>query len=86
MPIQPDLGGVGEVAADLDKARAEVRVIDVEVVDADAALLAEELKAHGLRLGGAVAGADDPLELLARHDRHHAEAALTLGALQDGRT
>ena len=83
MPVEPDLRRVREVAADLDEARAEVRIADVEVVDADTALLLEELKAHRPRLGRAVAGADDPLKLLAGHDRHDPEAALTLGTLQE---
>ena len=81
--VEPDLGRIRKVGADLDEARPEVRVEDVEVVDADAALLAEELKPHGVA-GGAVAGAEDPLELLAGHDRHDPEASLTLGRLQVG--
>jgi hypothetical protein len=84
VPVEPDLGRIREVGADLDEARPEVGVADVEVVDADAALLAEELKAHRLRLGGAVAGADDPLELLAGDDRHDPEAPLALCGLQIG--
>jgi hypothetical protein len=62
VPVEPDLRRVREVGADLDEAGPEIRVADVEVVDADATLLAEELKPDGLGLGRAVAGADDPLE------------------------
>jgi hypothetical protein len=83
-PVEPDLGRIGEVGADLDEARPEVGVADVEVIDADTALLAKELKAHRLGLGGAVAGAHDPLKLLAGHDRHDPETALALSGLQIG--
>jgi hypothetical protein len=61
--------------------RPEVRIEDVEVVDADAPALAEELKAHRPGLGGAV---DHPRKLLAGHDRHHPEVALSLGRLKVG--
>ena len=65
VPVEPDLRRIGEVGADLDEARPEVGVADVEVVDADAALLFEELKPDGPGRVGAVAGAEDPLVLLA---------------------
>jgi hypothetical protein len=59
VPVDPDLRRVREVGADLDKARTEVGVEHVEVVDADAAFLAEEFKPDGLLLARAVAGAKD---------------------------
>ncbi len=82
--VQPGLGRVGEVRADLDEAWAEVGIQDVEVVGTDPALLLHELEADRPRLVGSVPGPEDPLELLSGHDGHHAMAALPLRSLQVG--
>jgi hypothetical protein len=82
VPVEPDARRIREVGADLDEPGPEVRIQDIEVVDPDAPPLAEELKAHDARCLGAVARAEDPLELLAGHDRHDPEPALTLRRLQ----
>ena len=55
--VQPDLGRIGEVGADLDEAGPELGVEDVEVVDPDPAFLLDEVEAHDARLGRAVLGA-----------------------------
>jgi hypothetical protein len=81
LAVDPHPRGKREVRADLDERRPEVRVQDVEVVDADAALLAEELKPQ--RLAPAVgASTKDPRILLAGDDRHDPEPPLGLGALK----
>ena len=82
--VQPDLGRVGEVGADLDEAGPELGVEDVEVVHPDPALLLDEVEADHAGLGRAVLGAEDPLELLGRHDGDDAVATLGLG-LRRGR-
>ena len=47
-PFTHTLRRIGEVGADLDEARPEVGVVDVEVVDADPALFLHEVEAdHG---------------------------------------
>src|SRR5262249_45643921 len=43
MAVDPHLGRIGKIAADLDEAGAELRVENVEVVDADAPLSLGEL-------------------------------------------
>ena len=80
MAVDPHLGRIGEVGADLDEAGAEVGIDDVEVVDAHPALLLEERKAAA----PGVPAAEDPLELLGGDDGHHAVAAVALGGLQIG--
>jgi hypothetical protein len=84
VPIDPHLGRIGEVAADLDEAGAELAVVDIEGGDADPPLALLELEVGDARPGGAVAGAEHPLELLRRYDRDHPEPALPLGPLQVG--
>ncbi len=84
VPVEPDLGGIGEVGADLDEAGPEVGVEHVEVVDADPALLFDEVVADHPRLRRAVLGAVHPLELLGRHDGHHPELLVPLGPLEIG--
>ena len=68
--VQPDLGRVGEIGADLDKAGAEAVVVDVEVVRPDAAFFFCELVADRTWGGGPVLGRTYPLELLGGHDGH----------------
>ena len=62
----------------------EVRVQDVEVVDADAALLAEELKPQRLARARGLRALKTHWILLAGDDRHDPEAPLALGAVQVG--
>lgn len=76
--VDPDLGRIGEVGADLDEPGSEVGVEHVEVVDADAALLLEEREPAAPR----VPAAEHPLELLGGDDGHHAEAAVVLRRVQ----
>ena len=77
-PLQPDLGRVGEIRTDLDEARPELGVENIEVVHPDPALLLDEFEYHRLPgLSRPFLGAKDPLELLGRRrwppprsDRH----------------
>ncbi len=78
VPVDPHLGRTGKVRADLDEPRPEVGVEDVEVVDADPALLLEE----GEPGPPGVPAAEDPLELLGGHDGHQPEATVVLCRLQ----
>jgi hypothetical protein len=79
--VDPHPRRIREVGADLDEPGPEVGIQDVEVVHADAALLAEELKPQRLALAVG-AGAEDPRKLLAGDDRHDPEAPLALGGVQ----
>lgn len=79
--VDPDLGRIGEVRADLDEARPEIGIEHVEVVDAHAALLLVEAELH-VAVIRRPAPAEDPLELLAGDDRHHPEAPIVLRRLQ----
>ena len=71
MPVDPDLGRVGEVGADLDERAAGVLIPQVEVIAGHPAVgLGEGV----LRDGGpgiALAGGPDPLELLGDAGRGH---------------
>jgi hypothetical protein len=74
---------LGEVAAELDEAGAEVLVEDVEVIAADTALGLGEIEAHRAGLRGAVVRGDDPLDLLGGDDRLDAGFARLLEARPD---
>jgi hypothetical protein len=81
--VDPHLGGIRKVGADLDEAGAEVPVQHIEVVDADPALLLGPREVDPARGGpSALGGAVDPLELLGGHDGHDAVATVALGPLQ----
>lgn len=83
VPVEPHLPRPRAVRAQLDERRAEVRIKDVEVVGAHAAILLEELEVRpSTRLLLAVSAREHPLKLLAGDDRHNPEASLPLGALQ----
>ncbi len=81
MAVQPDLGGIGNVAADLDEAGSKLFVEDVEVVGAHASLGLVEGEVDGSRFGCAVGASEDPLDLLGNDDGHHSRFA---GALEVG--
>jgi hypothetical protein len=83
--VDPHLGRIGEVGADLDEPGSELAVEDVEVVDADPALLLRppEVDATGGR-PGVLGRGEDPLELLRRDDGDHPEAAGPFGSFQVG--
>jgi hypothetical protein len=83
MPVQPHLGRVGEVGADLDEPGPELPVEDVEVVGADTALGLGPLEPHRVAVG-LLRRAEHPLELLRNHDRHHPVAAGRLRPVQVG--
>ena len=62
--VEPDLGRVGKVGAELDEARAELDAPDVEVVDGDPAVRLAEAEVNGAGAGcGPVVAGDDGLEL-----------------------
>jgi len=82
--VQPHLGRIGEVRTDLDEARAELGVEDVEVVDPHPALGLVPVEPHTDRRSRLLGGREHPLELLGGHDGNHAEATFTLGFLQMG--
>ena len=83
MPVEPDLPRPWAVGAELDEPDPELGIEDVEVVDADPAVLLEELEVRPRAwLLATVATGEHPLELLALNDRHDPEAALPLGRLQ----
>ncbi len=84
MPVEPHLGRIGEVGADLDEPGAELAVVDVEVVDPDPALGLGPVEPHPGCRAGLFGRGEHPLELLGGHDRHHPEPPLGLGALQVG--
>ena len=84
MTVQPDLGRIGKVGADLDEPRPELGVGDVEVVHPDPTLLFDEVVADDARDRRAVLGAEDPLEFLGRHDGDDAGTTLGLGPLEIG--
>ena len=71
MAVDPDLGRVGEVGADLEERRAEVLVPQVEVVAGHPAVGLRERVLRGRGLGVALVGGPDPLELLGDADRGH---------------
>ena len=72
VPVQPDLGRIREVGAQLDEARPELGVPDVEVEDADPAIGLDERVARRAGLpGGQVVAGEHRLELLGHPDRHH---------------
>ena len=83
--VDPHLGRIREVGADLDEAGTELAVEHVEVVDADPALRLgpAEVDATGRR-PGVLGGAEHPLELLGGDDGHHPVAAGPFGSLQVG--
>src|SRR5207248_6913505 len=76
VPVQPDLGRIGKVRADLDEAGTELAVQHIEVVDANPALLLREDEIHPAAGARPPGGRVDKLELLRRHDGHHPEPAL----------
>jgi hypothetical protein len=86
VPVEPHLGRVGEVAAELDEARAEVGIKDVEVVDGHGPVGLLEAEVDRLAMGvlAPLIAHEDLLDLLSNHDRHHPTAALPLGLLQVG--
>ena len=84
MPVDPHLGRVGEVGADLDETDPELWVPDVEVVDPDPPRRLGELERHHPVGLGPVSAAEHPLELLSRHDGDHPEPASGLGCLDVG--
>jgi hypothetical protein len=81
--VQPHLGRVGEVSADLDEPRSELAVEDVEVVDADPALGLGPVEPHRVA-PGLLGGAEHPLEFLGGHDRHHPTTTGSLRTVQVG--
>jgi hypothetical protein len=82
--VEPHLGRIGEVAADLDEARAEVGVQDVEVVAGHGPIGLVEAEVDRLAVGvlAPLVSHEDLLDLLGSHDRHHPMAAPALGLLQ----
>jgi hypothetical protein len=85
VPVDPDLHRPGAVSADLDERRAELRVLQVEVIDRDPAvfLVKGELRALA-RVGGALAGDEHPLHLLRHPDRRDLRAARGSSPFQVG--
>src|SRR5262249_27781 len=83
--VEPDLGRIREVGADLDESGTELAVEDVEVVDADPALFLRPTEVGGTGSRANVfGGAVHPLELLSGHDGHDAATVGPLGSLQVG--
>ena len=82
--VQPDLGPVGEVGADLDEAGTEVGVEDVEVVHPDPAVFFHEVETHDTGLVRTVFRAEDPLELLGLDDGDDAGASRGFGPIEVG--
>ena len=64
--VEPHLGRIGEVGADLDEPRPELGVEHVEVVDPDAAFGLGELEPDPAAGAGVLGGGEHPLELLGR--------------------
>ena len=81
--VEPNLGGIGEVGADLDEAGSELTVQDVEVVAADPALGLVPVEPHRVALG-LLGGAEHPLELLGGDDRDNTVAACGLRSFKIG--
>ena len=80
--VQPDLGGIGKVGADLDEPGPELGVGDEEVVHPDPAFLFDEVEADDAGDRRAVLSTEDPLELLGRHDGDDPGVTLGLGRLE----
>ena len=64
--VEPHLGRIREVGADLDEPRPELGVEHVEVVDPDAPLGLGELEPDPTAGAGVLGGVEHPLELLGR--------------------
>ena len=73
--VDPDLGRVGEVGADLDERRAEVLVPQVEVVAGHPPVSLGEGELRRRRAGLPPVSGPDPLELLRHPDRRHLRPA-----------
>ena len=85
VPVEPDLGRIGEVGADLDEAESEVAIVDVEVgTSRPGARSCSQSNQGAPAAAGLLGGAEDPLELLGGHDGHHPEASLVLSGLEIG--
>jgi hypothetical protein len=76
----------GSGTAELDEARAEIGIQDVEVVDGHGPVGLLEAEVDRLAVGvlAPLVAHEELLDLLGNHDRHHPVAALTLGLLQVG--
>ena len=73
--VDPDLGRVGEVGADLDERRAEVLVPQVEVVAGHPPVSLGEGELRRCRAGLPPVSGPHPLELLRHPDRRHPRPA-----------
>ena len=82
VPVDPDLGRVGEIGADLDERRAEISVPQVEVVAGHPPVSLGEGELRRRGLGVAPVGGPHPLELLRHPDRRHPRAAARRRLLQ----
>jgi hypothetical protein len=71
MTVEPDLGRVGEVGADLDERRAEALIPQVEVVAGHPPAGLGEGELRRRCAGFPPVGGPDPLELLGHPDRRH---------------
>lgn len=83
MAVAPDLSGIWEVGAELDEAGSELRVEDVEVVDADAAFCLGERDERGAGAAFHPLAGEDPLELLGLDDRHDPETTIALSSVEE---
>ena len=75
MAVEPDLGRIGEIGADLDERRAEALIPQVEVVAGHPPVSLGEGELRRRRAGLAPVGRPDPLEFLRHPDRHHLRPA-----------
>jgi hypothetical protein len=82
--VDPDLGRVGEVRADLDETQPEVLVEHVEVEARHPALgLVEAVVDRPRGVGGALVALEDPLELLGDEDGDYSGAGLRRQGLHE---
>jgi len=82
--VAPDLGRIGEIGTDLDEARPELGIENVEVVHPDPALFLDEVEEDHARLRRPLLCAEDPLELLSGDNGHDPETAVSLGPPEIG--
>ena len=80
--VQPHLGWIREVGADLDEPGPELGVEHVEVVDPDAPFGLGVVEPDPAAGSGALGGVEHPLELLGDDDRHNPEPAFTRSGVE----
>ena len=82
--VDPHLGRIREVGADLDEPGPEVGIPHVEVVGPHAPFGLRPVEPHSHRRAGLLGRAEDPLELLGGDDRDHAVVSGPLGRFEIG--